>query len=141
MYAATICELEQLLALDDICLKAGLGSEHRSGIGNGSSGAAGILQLVCILIFTIHNANGSNSSPQPTYAEVLQCSALLRNALTAAFELAGRLMCRCADSNDVSSSPLLPAMLVFTEWLASKPKDFGSALWDMRWAGYCPFSA
>lgn len=122
VYAATICELEQLLALDDMCLEAGLGSEHRSGIGTGSSGAAGILQLVCILIFTVHNANGNNSSPQPTYAEVLQRSALLRNALTAAFELAGRLMRRCADSNDVSSSPFLPAMLVFTEWLASKPE-------------------
>lgn len=122
VYAATICELEQLLALDDLCLEGGLGSEHRSGIGTGSSGAAGILQLVCILIFTVHNANGSNSSPQPTYAEVLQRSALLQNALTAAFELAGRLMRRCVDSNDVSSSPFLPAMLVFTEWLASKPE-------------------
>lgn len=122
VYAATICELEQLLALDDMCLEAGLGSEHRSGIGTGSSGAAGILQLVCILIFTVHNANGSNSSPQPTYAEVLQRSALLRNALTTAFELAGRLMRRCAASNDVSRSPFLPAMLVFIEWLASKPE-------------------
>jgi len=122
VYAATICELEQLLALDDMCLEAGLGSEHRSGIGTGSSGAAGILQLVCILIFTVHNANGSNSSPQPTYAEVLQRSALLRNALTTTFELAGRLMRRCAASNDVSRSPFLPAMLVFIEWLASKPE-------------------
>ncbi|KAH9313264.1 hypothetical protein KI387_028299, partial [Taxus chinensis] len=119
-YAATIRDLEQLLALDDMCLEAGLGSEHRSGIGTGSSGAAGVLQLVCVLIFTVHNANGSNSVQQPTYAEVLQRSELLQNALTTAFECTGRLMRRCTDANDVSSSPFLPAMLIFTEWLACR---------------------
>ncbi|GLJ08852.1 hypothetical protein SUGI_0097090 [Cryptomeria japonica] len=120
VYAATIHDLEQLLALDDTCLEAGLGSELRSGIGTGSSGAAGVLQLVCILIFTVHNANGSNSVQQPTYAEILQRSELLQNALTIAFECAGRLMRRCADANDVSSSPFLPAMLIFMEWLACR---------------------
>eukprot|EP01018_Ginkgo_biloba_P025128 Gb_21699 [translate_table: standard] len=122
VYAATMHELEQLLSLDDMFLEAGLGSELRSGIGTGSSGAAGVVQLVCVLIFTVHNANGTNMVQQPTYAEVLQRSALLQNALTAAFECAGRLMRRCVDSNDVSTSPFVPAMLVFTEWLACRPE-------------------
>jgi hypothetical protein len=119
VYAAPVFELEQLLSLNDMCLEAGLGSEHRGGIGTGSCGVAGILQLICILIFTVHNENGSNYLPQPTYAEVLQRSALLQKSINAASEL-GRLMHRCANSNDVSSSPFLPAMPMFTECFLSK---------------------
>ncbi|CAM6086076.1 unnamed protein product [Calypogeia fissa] len=122
VYSATVCELETLLSPDDASLEAGLGSDHRSGIGTGSSGAAGFLQLVSILIFTVHNINWGPDSHHPTYAEILQRSALFQHAFTAAFECAGRLMRRCADSMDISKSPLLPAMLVFLEWLACRPE-------------------
>lgn len=121
VYAATVRDLEQLLGPDDASLEAGLGSEHRSGIGTGSAGAAGVLQLISILVFTVHNVNWGPENHHPTYAEILQRSALNKHAVTAAFECAGRLMRRCGETLDVSESPLLPAMLVFMEWLACKP--------------------
>ncbi|KAL3677309.1 hypothetical protein R1sor_027257 [Riccia sorocarpa] len=122
VYSATVRELEELLSPEDTILEAGLGTDHRSGIGTGSGGAAGFLQVVAILIFTVHNINWVPDSHHPTYAEILQRSALYQHAFTAAFECAGRLMRRCAESKVVSKSPLLPAMLVFLEWLACRPE-------------------
>ncbi|KAL2609168.1 hypothetical protein R1flu_027741 [Riccia fluitans] len=122
VYSTTVRELEELLSPEDTILESGIGTDHRSGIGTGSGGAAGFLQVVAILIFTVHNINWVPDSHHPTYAEILQRSALYQHAFTAAFECAGRLMRRCAESKVVSKSPLLPAMLVFLEWLACRPE-------------------
>jgi protein SMG7 len=117
----TMWELEQLLAGDDTSLEAGLGADH-SRIGMTSSGASDILQLVVILIFAVSNVNSGTEIQNQTYAEVLQRSSLLQYAFSAAFECAGRLMRRCSKFREPASSPFLPAMLVFLEWLACQPE-------------------
>ncbi|CAM6014258.1 unnamed protein product [Sphagnum balticum] len=117
----TMWELEQLLAGDDTSLEAGLGADH-SRIGMTSSGASDILQLVVILIFAVSNVNSGPEIQNQTYAEVLQRSSLLQYAFSAAFECAGRLMRRCSKFREPASSPFLPAMLVFLEWLACQPE-------------------
>ncbi|KAJ7298010.1 hypothetical protein O6H91_Y022000 [Diphasiastrum complanatum] len=122
VYSATMRDLEQLLSYEDSSLEAGLGLDHRSGIGGGSGGVAGVVQLVSVLIFSVHNVNWGLDAHQPTYAEILQRSALFQHAFTATFECTGRLMRRCAETKDVSASPLLPAMLIFLEWLACRPE-------------------
>ncbi|ONK70354.1 uncharacterized protein A4U43_C05F32860 [Asparagus officinalis] len=75
-----------------------------------------ILRLIAILIFTVHNV--SKESDGQSYAEILQRTVLLQNAFTAAFEFSGHIIKRCVQLQDAVSSFLLPAILVFIEWLA-----------------------
>ncbi|RDX75555.1 Protein SMG7, partial [Mucuna pruriens] len=81
--------------------------------------ALAIVRIVCILIFTVYNVN--KESEGQTYAEIVQRAVLLQNAFTAAFELMGYIIERCAQLSDPSSSYLLPGILVFVEWLACYP--------------------
>ena len=123
MYQETLSDLEQLLAGNDSILEAALGTDHQSRTSMGNTGPSCVIQLVAILIFTVHNINWSaDSTNHPTYAEILQRSDLFQHALTAAFECAGRLMRRCSQSKDPSRSVLLPALLMFMEWLAGRPE-------------------
>ncbi|KAG5010972.1 hypothetical protein JHK87_019487 [Glycine soja] len=78
-----------------------------------------IVRIVCILVFTVYNVN--KESEGQTYAEIVQRAVLLQNAFTAAFELMGYIIERCAQLCDPSSSYLLPGILVFVEWLAFYP--------------------
>ncbi|XP_027343615.1 protein SMG7 [Abrus precatorius] len=81
--------------------------------------ALAIVRIVCILVFTVYNVN--KESEGQTYAEIVQRAVLLQNAFTAAFELMGYIIERCAQLCDPSSSYLLPGILVFVEWLACYP--------------------
>ena len=63
----------------------------------------------------------NKESEGQTYSEIVQRAVLLQNAFTAAFELMGYLIERCAQLRDPSSSYLLPGILVFVEWLAFYP--------------------
>ncbi|XP_058115626.1 nonsense-mediated mRNA decay factor SMG7 [Magnolia sinica] len=78
-----------------------------------------VVRLIAILIFMVHNVN--KESEGQSYAEILQRSVLLQNAFTAAFEFVGHILRRCVQLQDISSSYLLPAILVFIEWLACNP--------------------
>nr|KYP37878.1 Protein SMG7 [Cajanus cajan] len=78
-----------------------------------------IVRIVCILVFTVYNVN--KESEGQTYAEIVQRAVLLQNAFSAAFELMGYIIERCAQLQDPSSSYLLPGILVFVEWLACYP--------------------
>uniref|UniRef100_A0A5B6ZCY6 Protein SMG7 n=1 Tax=Davidia involucrata TaxID=16924 RepID=A0A5B6ZCY6_DAVIN len=78
-----------------------------------------IVRLISILIFTVHNVNREAESP--TYADIVQRTVLLQNALTAVFELMGHIVKRCMQLYDPSSSYLLPGIMVFVEWLACCP--------------------
>ncbi|KAG0582790.1 hypothetical protein KC19_3G085900 [Ceratodon purpureus] len=123
VYLETLSDLEQLLAGSDSILEAALGTDYQSRTSMGNAGPSCVIQLVAILIFTVHNINWSaDSTNHPTYAEILQRSDLFQHALTAAFECAGRLMHRCSQSKDPSRSVLLPALLMFMEWLAGRPE-------------------
>lgn len=79
-----------------------------------------VLQIVSILIFTVHNISETENRSL-SYAEILQRSVLLQNAFTAAFDFAGHIIRKCESTEDVSSSPFLPATLIFIEWLACRP--------------------
>ena len=81
--------------------------------------ALAIVRIVSILVFTVYNVN--KESEGQTYAEIVQRAVLLQNAFTAAFELMGYIIERCAQLHDPSSSYLLPGILVFVEWLACYP--------------------
>ncbi|XP_064953919.1 nonsense-mediated mRNA decay factor SMG7-like isoform X2 [Musa acuminata AAA Group] len=78
-----------------------------------------ILRLVAIVIFSVHNVK--RESENQSYAKILQHTVLLQNAFTAAFEFAGYITKRCTELHDAASSFLLPAILIFIEWLACHP--------------------
>lgn len=78
-----------------------------------------ILRLITILIFTVHNVN--KEPEECSYAEILQRSVLVQSAFVAAFEFVGHIVNRCTQLHDVSSSYMLPGIMVFMEWLACNP--------------------
>lgn len=78
-----------------------------------------IVRLIAILVFTVHNVR--KEAEGQTYAEIVQRAVLLQNAFTAVFELMGRILERCVQLREPSSSCLLPGILVFVEWLACCP--------------------
>ncbi|KAI3472271.1 hypothetical protein Pfo_029759 [Paulownia fortunei] len=78
-----------------------------------------IVRMIAILIFTVHNVNKENENQ--SYADILQRSVLLQNALTGTFEFMGCMLERCNQLNDPSSSYFLPGIMVFVEWLACCP--------------------
>lgn len=123
VYLETINDLQRLLAGNDSILEAILGTDYQSRTSTGNVGPSFVIQLVAILIFTVHNINwNADAANHPTYAEILQRSDLFQHAVTAAFECAGRLMRRCNQSKDPARSVLLPALLIFMEWLAGRPE-------------------
>ncbi|GFY84661.1 telomerase activating protein Est1 [Actinidia rufa] len=77
-----------------------------------------IIRLVAVLIFTVHNVN--REAENQSYAEILQRSAVLQNAFTAIFDFMGRIVERCFQLNDPSTSYLLPGIMIFVEWLACR---------------------
>ncbi|KAK7304901.1 hypothetical protein VNO77_42795 [Canavalia gladiata] len=99
-------------------LSSGQDEELNFGTDNPEN-ALVIVRIVCILVFTVYNVN--RESEGQTYAEIVQRAVLLQNAFTAAFELMGYILERCAQLPDPSSSYLLPGILVFVEWLACYP--------------------
>lgn len=78
-----------------------------------------IVRLVSVLIFTVHNVK--REAEGQSYADILQRTVLLQNAVTAIFELMGHIFKRCLQLSDPSKSYLLPGILIFLEWLASFP--------------------
>lgn len=78
-----------------------------------------VVRMVAILIFTVHNVK--KESENQSYADILQRSVLLQNALTGTFEFVGCMLERCELLSDPSSSYLLPGIMVFIEWLACCP--------------------
>ncbi|XP_010928322.1 nonsense-mediated mRNA decay factor SMG7 [Elaeis guineensis] len=111
IFSSMICNLHDLLSS---------GPEEELSFGpDAAANALVIVRLIAILIFTVHNVN--RDSEGQSYAEILQRTVLLQNAFTAAFEFAGYIVKRCTQLHDAPSSYLLPAILVFIEWLASHP--------------------
>ncbi|KAL5985704.1 hypothetical protein ACLOJK_027691 [Asimina triloba] len=93
------------------------GSEEEQNFGSDvAENGLFMVRLIAILIFMVHNVN--KESEGQSYAEILQRSVLLQNAFIAAFEFVGNVLKRCLQLRDVSSSCLLPAIMVFIEWLA-----------------------
>lgn len=99
-------------------LSSGPEEELNFGLDAADNGLL-IVRLVSILIFTVHNVK--REAEGQSYAEILQRTGLLQNAVIATFELMGHIFKRCSELSDPSTSHLLPGLLIFLEWLASFP--------------------
>eukprot|EP00249_Psilotum_nudum_P023404 c28860_g2_i2 orf=182-3967(+) len=122
VFADTLHDIKQLFCSTCEINWSDLSLDHLYMGGTSANAPALLLQLATILIFTVHNISLRPDAHQPTYAEILQRSSLLQHAFTAAFEYMGCLIQKCIDAKDVSVSPLLPAILIFMEWLACRPE-------------------
>lgn len=111
IFSLVVCDLNDLLS-------SGPDEELNFGSDDAENGIF-VVRIITILIFTVHNVN--RESEGQSYAEILQRSVLLQNAFTAAFEIAGHILKRSLQLKDMLSSYLLPAILVFIEWLACHP--------------------
>ncbi|XP_077244357.1 telomerase activating protein Est1 isoform X2 [Tasmannia lanceolata] len=120
-FASTISELDTLLSHDDSKLKAVLESYQHMRSNAVRASDFRVLQFVCALIFTLHTLGKSQKIERPKSMENMEQPALIELALTATFICMGRLVHRCGITHPVYHSPLLPAILVFVEWLACWP--------------------
>ncbi|GMH15833.1 hypothetical protein Nepgr_017674 [Nepenthes gracilis] len=109
VFASTMKELEALLALGDANLNAAL--ESYKSLGLSQVGPHRAIHIVVVLIFIIDDL-----SKIPETKDSRSENELQRLALTATFICVGRLVDRCLRSNP-NYLPLLPAVLVFVEWL------------------------
>ncbi|KAK9267169.1 hypothetical protein L1049_009589 [Liquidambar formosana] len=114
-FASTMGELEALMELDDMKLKAALESYQR--MDSARTGPFKALQIVSIVIFIIHNLTKSAELQELKAENDMQKPVLTQLALTATFICMGRFVDRCLKFNPMDSCPLLPAVLVFVEWL------------------------
>ncbi|KAF5742288.1 hypothetical protein HS088_TW09G00332 [Tripterygium wilfordii] len=116
-FASTVEMLDALMLLDDTKLKASLESYQCSG--SARAGPFRALQVVSIFIFVIDNLFKDpkvNSSKDKNDLHQLE---LIQLAMAATFVFMGRFVDRCLKANKLVSFPLLPAVLVFVEWLVN----------------------
>lgn len=113
--SATVRHLEALVLLDDEQLKAAL--ESYELMDSSRRGPYRALQLVSVFIFILHSLTESTQNGKLNEKDKKQQSALTQLALTATFICIARLLERCLKDNQLEKCPLLPAVLVFVEWL------------------------
>ncbi|CAL8146533.1 unnamed protein product [Prunus armeniaca] len=114
-FASTMGELEALMALDDTKLKVTLESYQR--MDSVRKGPFRALQVVSVLIFTIQNLIKTPEIKESRDKNDVQQKELTQWALTATFIFMGRFVERCLKAGATETCPLLPAVLVFVEWL------------------------
>ncbi|KAL6206603.1 hypothetical protein ACLB2K_023851 [Fragaria x ananassa] len=116
-FASTMKELDALMALDDTKLNAPLESYQR--MDSVRRGPYRVLQVVSVLIFIIQNLV---KRPETETIDLqkqtdMHQMELTQLALTATFIFMGRCVERCLKASTIETCPLLPAVLVFVEWL------------------------
>ncbi|GKV10927.1 hypothetical protein SLEP1_g22231 [Rubroshorea leprosula] len=116
-FASTLRGLDMVIAVDDMKLREML--ESYQLMDSARRGPFRALQVVAIFIFTFHNLVNSQEIEGKKHIEDAHHLELTRLALTATFILMGCLVERCLKTNAVLFCPLLPAVLVFVEWLLS----------------------
>uniref|UniRef100_A0A5B6ZQ26 DNA/RNA-binding domain-containing protein n=1 Tax=Davidia involucrata TaxID=16924 RepID=A0A5B6ZQ26_DAVIN len=114
-FASTIRELEALVVLDDTELKAKL--ESYQHMDSARTGPYRALQVVSVLIFIIHSLTESSELKESEEKNDMHQRMLTQLALTATFICMGRILERCMKDNSLEFCPILPAVLVFVEWL------------------------
>lgn len=110
-----MAELEALMELDDTDLRAGLESYQQmctSRIGPFRS-----LQMVSVLLFVIKHQTEALKQTELESVTVTQQLESVELSLVTAFVCIGRIVDRCLKFSSLDSCPLLPAVLVFLEWL------------------------
>ncbi|CAA3026239.1 SMG7L [Olea europaea subsp. europaea] len=113
--ASFISRLEALLALDNAELKVALESYQQ--VDSSRRGPYRAVQFVCILIFVANSLVQSLEAKESTERDETESSAQTQLALAATFICMGRVTERCLKGDEMETCPLLPAVLVFVEWL------------------------
>ncbi|XP_038876945.1 protein SMG7L [Benincasa hispida] len=101
--------LDELLSLDDSELNASL--ESYKLLDSVRTGPFRAIQIALVFIFMVQNRFSKVDLNDKQQLE------LNHLALVATFIVMGRLVERCLEANKLDSFPLLPAVLVFVEWL------------------------
>uniref|UniRef100_A0A2P2K148 DNA/RNA-binding domain-containing protein n=1 Tax=Rhizophora mucronata TaxID=61149 RepID=A0A2P2K148_RHIMU len=114
-FASAMKELDVLMELDDTKLKAAV--ETYQLIGSARSRPFRTLQAVSVFIFVIDNLINNTEAKDSNNKKDPQQIALAQLALASTFIFMGRLVDRCLNAYLLDSCPLLPAILVFVEWL------------------------
>ncbi|KAF8096558.1 hypothetical protein N665_0306s0015 [Sinapis alba] len=109
-FASTMRELDEAFAADDRNLQAML--ESYQVMDSARKGPYRILQLVAVFVFIFHNLAEFNESDNAK--EEVKLTNL---ALTMVFIIMGRVVERCLKTSPLDSCPLLPALLVFLDFL------------------------
>ncbi|KAK4485241.1 hypothetical protein RD792_007871 [Penstemon davidsonii] len=107
-FATALHSLEALLSMDDTKLSATL--ESYKYMDSTRRGPYRAIQLASVFIFI---AQSLSTNPE----KVESISSLTPLAFAAIFICMGRLVERCTNGNQRDKCPLLPAVLVFVEWL------------------------
>ncbi|KAJ0257939.1 Protein SMG7L [Hirschfeldia incana] len=103
-------ELDEAFGADDRNLEAIL--ESYQVMDSARKGSYRILQLVAVFVFIFHNLSEFNE-PDKAEEEVK----LTNLALTMVFIVMGRVVERCLKTSPLDSCPLLPALLVFLDYV------------------------
>ncbi|KAL0353070.1 UNVERIFIED_CONTAM: protein SMG7L [Sesamum angustifolium] len=114
-FASALHGLESLLAMDDTRL--GLTLESYQKMDSSRRGPYRAIQLVSIFIFIVHSLTESPEREESKEKDDQKHSAWTPLAFAAIFICMGRLTERCLRGINGDSCPLLPAVLVFLEWL------------------------
>ncbi|KAF3585503.1 hypothetical protein F2Q69_00028160 [Brassica cretica] len=109
-FASTMRELDAAFAVDDRNLEAML--ESYQVMDPARKGPYRIIQLVAVFVFIFHNLAELN---EPDNAK--EEAKLTNLALTMVFIIMGRVVERCLKTSPLDSCPLLPALLVFLDYL------------------------
>ncbi|KAL4367365.1 hypothetical protein GQ457_05G029240 [Hibiscus cannabinus] len=116
-FASTMRMFDAMMALDDIKLREML--ESYQLMDSARTGPFRALHAVSVFIFVFHNLINNPEMQGSKDEKNEQHPELVRFALAATFIFMGRVVYRCLTANPLGSCPLLPAVLVFVEWLAS----------------------
>ncbi|KNA12353.1 hypothetical protein SOVF_126470 [Spinacia oleracea] len=114
-FNSTLIELEALLALDVAKLSSALESYRNMNLSK--AGPYRALHIISVLLFIIHNLTEAPEQKILKPKNEMQKSMLVKLALTVTFTYMGRFVDRCLKGSPVIYFPLLPALLVFVEWL------------------------
>ncbi|CAH8388457.1 unnamed protein product [Eruca vesicaria subsp. sativa] len=109
-FASTMRALDEAFAADDRNLEAML--ESYQVMDSARKGPYRILQLVAVFVFIFHNLAEFNESDNAK-----EDVKLTNLALTMVFIIMGRVVERCLETSPLDSCPLLPALLVFLDYL------------------------
>ncbi|ESQ34032.1 hypothetical protein EUTSA_v10006751mg [Eutrema salsugineum] len=109
-FASAMRKLDEAFAADDINLEAML--ESYQVLDTARKGPYRILQLVAVFVFIFHNLAEFNEVDNAE--EEVKLTNL---ALTMVFIVMGRVVERCLKTSPLDSCPLLPALLVFLDYL------------------------
>lgn len=115
--ASALQRLDVLLEIDDTKLTVAL--EAYQHMNSSRKGPYRAVQIVSIFIFIVHSLTESLQQENSTGKDDDKHSALTPLAFAAIFICMGRITEGCLkENNQRKISPLLPAVLVFVEWLA-----------------------